>query len=93
MSVQSSINSVINTVGVGIGITKKLAEDSAKKSIPTDAKVKESGIDAKMAAKARRMAQQKINAIYENKELSNKARTRRMGLVIDEYNKTLGGSK
>lgn len=57
------------------------------------AKEKDSGVDAKMAAKARKIAQQKINAIYANKEISEKARTRRMGKVIDEYSKVMGGNK
>lgn len=93
MSVQSSINSIINTASVGIGLTKKLSENTTKKSIPTDAKVKESGIDAKMAAKARKIAQQKINTIYANKDLSTKTKTRRLGQIMDEYNRTLGGNK
>lgn len=57
-----------------------------KKSEPK-VELKDSGKDAKMAAKARKTAQQKINAIMANKEISNKARTRRIGKVLDEYNK------
>lgn len=49
----------------------------------------DSGVDAKMAAKARKVAQQKINAIYANKEISGKAKTRRIGKVLDE----MGGTK
>lgn len=73
----------------------KVSGDLSKEAETEEVKVekKEEGIDAKMAARARKIAQQKINAIYANKELSNKARTRRMGVVMDEYNKTLGGSK
>ena len=47
----------------------------------------------KMAAKARKTFQQKANAIYANKEISNKAKTRRLGAALDEYNKTMGGNK
>lgn len=44
-----------------------------------------SGKDMKMAEKSRKVYQDKIKAIYSNKELSEKARTRRMGKVLDEY--------
>lgn len=54
---------------------------------------KNSGIDAKMAAKARKTAQMKIKAIQANKEISEKAKTRRIGKVIDEYQATMGGNK
>lgn len=50
----------------------------------------ESAIDIKMAQKARRTAQDKINAIIQNRELSRKAMTRRIGGVLDEYK---GGKK
>lgn len=56
----------------------------------SDSEEKDSGIDAKMAAKARKTAQMKIKAIQANKELSEKARTRRIGKVLDEY---IGGNK
>ena len=54
---------------------------------------KESGVDMQMAVKARKEAQAKINAIYANKEISNKAKTRRLGKVMDDYNKQVGGKK
>lgn len=78
---------------LGLVGTASAAAVSAAKAMETEKEVKEAGVDAKMAAKARKVAQQKINAIYANKELSDKARTRRMGVVMDEYNKALGGSK
>ena len=81
MGVQAGINRLIGTVGASAVITSKLIADEKDK--------KASGIDAKKAAKARRTAQQKINAIYSNREISNKARTRRVGKVLDE----MGGKK
>ena len=88
-AIQGAINQMLGTAGAAATVAKKFgaekpAEDSASPK-------KNPGIDAKMAAKARRVAQQKINAIYANKELSAKARTRRMGQVMDEYNKIIGG--
>lgn len=91
MGLQSGINRLIGTAGAAVTLADKLGSGSKQ---PTEPKAgKESGVDAKMALKARKVAQQKINAIYANKELSNKARTRRMGQVMDEYNKTIGGTK
>lgn len=88
-AIQGSINQIIGSVAAGAVAVKKLATDKK----PAETPKVEAGVDAKMAAKARKVAQQKINAIYANKELSNKARTRRMGQVMDEYNKTIGGTK
>ena len=85
MSIQSSINGAMGSIAGAIVAAKKFG-----KSKETEPKA-DSGIDAKMAAKARRTAQQKINAIYANNSLSQKARTRRMGKVMDEYNRILGG--
>ena len=82
MGIQSGINRLIGTAGAAVTLADKLSSES-----------KQPGVDAKMALKARKVAQQKINAIYANKELSNKARTRRMGQVMDEYNKAIGGTK
>lgn len=87
MAIQGAINRLIGTAGAAAALSEKLGKD-AKASEP-----KSSGIDAKMAAKARRVAQQKINAINANKEISAKARTRRIGKVIDEYQSTIGGNK
>lgn len=91
MGLQSGINRLIGTAGAAVTLADKLSSESKQ---PTELKtVKQPGVDAKMALKARKVAQQKINAIYANKELSNKARTRRMGQVMDEYNKAIGGTK
>lgn len=49
------------------------------------APTQDAGIDAKMAAKARKTAQMKIMAIQANKEISDRARTRRIGKVLDEF--------
>lgn len=90
MAIQGAINRLIGTAGAAVTLADKLGSKPEVKS----PEVKEpSGIDAKMAQKARRIAQQKINTIYANKDLSNKAKTRRMGQVIDEYNNMIGGSK
>lgn len=83
MGLQSGINRLIGTAGAAVTLADKLSSEP-KQSQP--------GVDTKMALKARKVAQQKINAIYANKELSNKARTRRMGQVMDEYNKAIGGT-
>ena len=89
MGLQSGINRLIGTAGAAVTLADKLSNPKQ----PSEPKAKETGVDAKMAAKARRVAQQKINSIYTNKELSNKARTRRIGIVMDEYNKAIGGNK
>jgi hypothetical protein len=106
MNAQAELNKIIGSVTSGVGTAIKVGQSisgldqktadklSSSSKQPTEPKAgKEPGVDAKMAAKARRIAQQKINAIYANKELSNKARTRRIGKAIDEYNKTIGGGK
>lgn len=95
MGAQSSLNAITGTVIGGALAATKLAEGLEKdEKEPKVNKPKEdSGIDAKMAAKARRNVQVKINAIYANRELSSKAKTRRMGKVIDDYNKEIGGKQ
>lgn len=95
MGVQSSLNAITGSITGGIAAATKIVEGLGEdEKEPKINKPKEdNGIDAKMALKARKIAQQKINAIYANKELSNKARTRRMGQVMDEYNKTIGGKQ
>lgn len=85
---QSSIARLGGAVGVLANVAAKQFKEKDK-GIDT----KDSGIDAKMAAKARRTAQQKISAIAANKEISAKARSRRIGQAIDEYKKTIGGEK
>lgn len=90
MNAQAELNKIIGSVTSGIGTAIKANEEFGT-AIKTGKPI--SGIDAKMALKARKVAKQKINAIYANKELSNKARTRRIGQVMDEYNKTIGGGK
>lgn len=92
MSAQKSINTITGSITGGILAATKIAEGLNKDSVkePKIATPKESGKDIKMAAKARKEAQQKISAIVANKEISAKARTRRIGKVLDEYN---GGGK
>lgn len=86
MGAQSSMNQLVGAVtGAALAATKLGEKFSEKDKTP--------GIDAAMAAKARRTAQMKIKAIQANKEISEKAKTRRIGQVIDEYQTTIGGKK
>ena len=84
MAIQGAINRLIGTAGAAAALSEKLGKDG---KTPES---KDSGVDAKMAAKARKTAQQKIKTIQANKELSEKAKTRRIGKVLDEY---IGGKK
>lgn len=84
MAIQGAINKLIGTAGAAAALSEKLGKDD---KTPES---KDSGVDAKMAAKARKTAQQKIKTIQANKELSEKAKTRRIGKVLDEY---IGGNK
>lgn len=91
MSAQSAMQGLAGTI---IGGAATIAMGAKRLGAGGDkAGSKESGIDMKMAAKARKEAQAKINAIYANKEISNKAKTRRLGKVMDDYNKQVGGKK
>jgi len=89
MAIQGAINRLIGTAGAAVTLADKMSKDSSKGPEPK-ASGSDAGIDAKMAAKARRVAQQKIKTIQANKELSEKAKTRRIGKVLDEY---MGGNK
>lgn len=80
-------NTVISTVQTAGKIKEGLGEEPKVKGKDSE------GIDAKMAAKARQIAQQKINAIYANKELSKKTKTQRIGKIMDAYNAEIGGKK
>ena len=84
MAIQGAINKLIGTAGAAATLAGKLSEK------PESDTKSDSGVDAKMAAKARKTAQQKIKAIQANKEISDKAKTRRIGQVLDEY---IGGKK
>lgn len=86
MPIQSAINRLIGTAGAAATLASKLGN----KTDASTPNTKESGVDAAMAAKARRVAQQKIKTIQANKEISDKAKTRRIGKVLDEY---IGGNK
>ena len=85
----SSMQAISGSIGAAALSAAKLVGDSR------DAKLekmkKDSGIDMKMAAKARKTYQQKVNAIYANNEISKKAKTRRLGAALDEYAKIMGG--
>jgi len=71
----------MGTTGMMISHSINEARNEAQKRNKEQSK----GIDEQMAKKARRTAQDKINAIYANKELSAKARTRRVGQVLDSH--------
>ena len=101
MGLQSGINSAIGALGTAAALTD--LNSSAKSTAKT---VKELGVDAKMALKARNEVQERINAIRTNKELSDKARTNivrmmhdptvwseTVGQVMDDLNKAEGGTK
>lgn len=88
MAIQGAINRLIGTAGAAATLAGKL---STKEN--TNTNTKEEGIDAKMAVKARKIAQQKIKTIQANQEISDRAKTLRIGKVLDEYNISLGGKK
>lgn len=93
MAIQGAINKLIGTAGAAVTLADKLGgkeEPSAKDTPSAKGESGKGGIDAKMAAKARKTAQQKIKTIQANKELTEKAKTRRIGKVLDEY---IGGNK
>lgn len=90
MSAQSAMQGLAGTV---IGGAATIAMGAKRLGAGKPAGSKDSGIDMQMAAKARKEAQAKINAIYANKEISNKAKTRRLGKVMDEYSDKMGGKK
>lgn len=84
--VQGAFNRVIGTAAAAATLSGKLSD---KKS-GLNQKLNKPGVDAQMAAKARKVAQQKIKTIQSNKEISDKAKTRRIGKVLDEF---VGGNK
>ena len=90
MSAQSAMQGLAGTI---VGGAATIAMGAKRLGSGKKPEAKESSIDMQMAIKARKEAQAKINAIYANKQISNKAKTRRMGKVMDEYNKQTGGKK
>lgn len=96
MGAQAAMNALTGAITSAALTAVKIGEASSKKpqaGLKAPKQEKASGIDAKMAAKARKEMQQKINTIYANKELSQKALTRRVGVALDEYTKILGGKE
>lgn len=81
MGAQSTINGLIGASAGAISVGNKLLKGSNL----SNSKAPTSGKDIQMAAKARREVLNKINAINANKEISSKAKTRRIGKVIDNY--------
>ena len=101
MGVQSAINSLIGSVGAAAALTD--LNSSAKSTANT---VTELGVDSKMALKAQKELQQKLDAIRANQEHLKMARARLVELMagdeseahfLDELNakvkKPKGGTK
>lgn len=86
MAIQSAINRLIGTAGAATALAGKFN----KQQLNVSTSEKDSGVDAQMAKRARMIAQQKIKTIQANKEISDKAKTRRIGKVLDEFK---GGNK
>lgn len=78
MGVQSAINSVIGSAGAAAALS-----DLSSSAKSTDKTVKELGVDAKMAAKARKEVSQKLDAIYANRENWARARANVVSLMND----------
>ena len=78
MGVQSAINSLIGSVGAAAALTD--LNSSAKSTAKT---VKELGVDSKMALKAQKEVQQKLDAIYTNKENWARARANVESIMND----------
>ena len=79
MGLQSGINSLIGTAGAFAALTD--LNSSAKSTANT---VKELGVDSKMALKAQKELQQKLDAIYANKEHLKIARARLAQLMTED---------
>lgn len=91
-AITNSVHGALGALAAGSALAQHMKNKKIEMNKPA-ATTSDTGVDAAMAAKARKVAQQKINAIYSNKELSNKARTRRIGKAIDEFSSTIGGNK
>ena len=89
MGLQQKINSLIGQASVIASVGKHF--QSKEETVSNKSKEDNSnGIDSKMAQKPRKIAMQKIKTIYNNKQWSQKAMSRRIGKVLDEYQ---GGKK
>ena len=82
-SIQGSMNRLLGFAAAATTISDKLGDKKKSSSDSKGASGSDSGVDAKMAQKARRIAMQKIKAIYNNKQISQKAMSRRVGQVLD----------
>jgi len=74
--------------GAALTATKLSGDFSKEAKIP--------GVDERMALTSRQRTAQKIKAIQMNKEISDKAKSRRIGKALDEYRADLekaGGKK
>ena len=85
MNAQAAIAGLGATVGGAVLTAAKLSGKGESVGKEKDSLPKRD--DLKMAMRARRQAQAKINAIVYNKEISKKAMTRRIGVVLDEFKK------
>lgn len=90
MSAQSAMQGLAGTI---VGGAATIAMGAKKLGAGKSAGPSDSGIDMQMAAKARKEAQSKINAIQANKEISKKAKNRKMGKAIDGNDKDIGGKR
>lgn len=96
MGFQSSINQALVSTAAMAHTAGKLKKDSTDIKMPStsDAKAEaQVNIDQKMARRARDTARAKLQAITENKQLSNRARTRRMNNVLKAYDQDMRGGK
>lgn len=84
MGLQSAINNLIGTAGAAAALTD--LNSSAKSTAKT---VNQLGVDSKMAEKARKEVQQKLDAIHANQELMTRARMAQLmnGKIMDTMNK------
>lgn len=78
MGLQSAINGLIGTAGAAAALTD--INSSTKSTAKT---VKELGVDSKMALKAQKELQQKLDAIYTNKENWARARANVESIMND----------
>lgn len=89
--IQGAMNRLIGAAAVAaaVGSVSTKGKKEKKEKSGKETNKQDENMDAKMAAKARRIAQNKIKAIWDNAEISGKAKARRTGEVLKE----LGGNK
>lgn len=95
MSIQAQTNAIIGTAAAGAAMAgkgiKKMAVGKGVKPMGGGgddinvSPIANGELAAKKAALARKQLQAHINNLYNNKELSAKAKTRRLGKIVDDY--------